>query len=53
MKNKEGLHREAYDVLPEAEVREAWIAVLDKVIAGLMFAIVVTLCVPLCSLFYR
>lgn len=40
-------------MLPEAEAREMWITLLDRAIAGLMFAIVVTLCIPLCSLFYH
>lgn len=53
MKHKEGMLPEEFEATPASGVSEAWIAVLDRVIAGLMFAVVVTLCIPLCSMLYR
>ncbi len=53
MNSQEGRLTEAKEGLPDAASGDVWVVALDKVIGVLMAAIAVTLCVPLCSLFYR
>ena len=53
MKKREEMLTERTETTATSGANEAWIALLDRVITGLVFAVVVTLCVPLVNMLYR
>jgi len=53
MNSYERVPEESHDRFPPDGTCDNWIALLDKLIVFLVFAIVVTLTVPLCNYLYQ
>ncbi len=53
MNSYETAQEESQERFPPDGTGDSWVAFLDKLIVFLVFAIVVTLTVPLCSYFYQ